>query len=93
MLPGTKIRPHCGPTNCRLRAHLGLVVPPGPRIRVGNETRTWKQGKFIVFDDSFEHEVWHDGSKPRLVLMIDLWHPEITKEQRASISPLLPISL
>ncbi|KAG1680524.1 Aspartyl/asparaginyl beta-hydroxylase [Nymphon striatum] len=39
MFPGTHVWPHTGPTNCRLRAHLGLVVPPGPLIRVSNETR------------------------------------------------------
>lgn len=36
---GTHIRPHCGPTNCRLRSHLGLVVPPNTFIRVAEETR------------------------------------------------------
>ena len=39
MSPGVHVWPHCGPTNCRVRAHLGLVVPEGPRIRVVNETR------------------------------------------------------
>ena len=37
--PGVHVWPHTGPTNCRLRAHLGLKIPDGPRIRVGNETR------------------------------------------------------
>jgi len=50
--------PHCGPSNTRIRAHLGLVVPEGCcRMRVANETIEWKEGKIIVFDDSFEHEV------------------------------------
>jgi len=26
-------------------------------MRVANETIEWKEGKIIVFDDSFEHEV------------------------------------
>ena len=39
MHPGVHVWPHCGPTNCRIRAHLGLVVPEGPRIRVVNDTR------------------------------------------------------
>ena len=37
--PGTHVWPHCGPTNCRLRVHLGLKVPPNTFIRVANETR------------------------------------------------------
>ena len=32
----------------------------------------------MVFDDSFEHEVWHDGDSPRLVLIADIWHPELS---------------
>ena len=38
--------------------HLGLVTPQEARIRVANETRHWKQGRFICLDDSFEHEVF-----------------------------------
>lgn len=39
MKPGVHVHAHTGPTNCRIRAHLGLVVPDGPRIRVKDTTR------------------------------------------------------
>nr|XP_036854018.1 aspartyl/asparaginyl beta-hydroxylase isoform X2 [Manis javanica] len=40
MHPGTHVWPHTGPTNCRLRMHLGLVIPKdGCRIRCANETK------------------------------------------------------
>nr|XP_031548034.1 aspartyl/asparaginyl beta-hydroxylase isoform X4 [Vicugna pacos] len=40
MHPGTHVWPHTGPTNCRLRMHLGLVIPKeGCKIRCANETR------------------------------------------------------
>lgn len=39
MHPGTHVWPHCGPTNCRVRAHLGLRVPDSTYIRVAEETR------------------------------------------------------
>lgn len=39
MHEGTHVWPHCGPTNCRLRAHLGLVVPEGTWLRVAEEER------------------------------------------------------
>lgn len=57
LAPGTKLKPHCGTTNRRLTLHLGVIVPEGPYMRVGNETRRWIEGKAVVFDDSFEHEV------------------------------------
>jgi aspartyl/asparaginyl beta-hydroxylase (cupin superfamily) len=61
--PGTHLAAHCGPTNTRLRCHLGLVVPSGSRIRVGEDTRAWEEGRCIVFDDSFEHEAWNEGDR------------------------------
>lgn len=88
MHPGTHVWAHVGPTNCRLRLHLGLVVPPKVRIRVANETRKWKEGKVLMFDDSFEHEVWHEGSSLRLVLIVDFWHPDLSASQKASLSPI-----
>lgn len=39
MEPGTHVRPHVGPTNCRLRMHLGLSNTKDTFIRVDKETR------------------------------------------------------
>lgn len=67
--PNTHVHAHCGPTNTRVRAHLGLKVPENTFIRVAEETRSWKDGEWLIFDDSFEHEVWHNGTSLRLVLI------------------------
>ena len=84
LTPGARLRPHCGPTNIRLRVHIGLDVPSSAAaMRVGNETRVWKEGSALVFDDSFEHEVWNESNEPRLVFIFDIWHPKLsTDEQR-----------
>ena len=79
--PTTHLRPHCGSTNARLTAHLGVRVPSGCRIRCGDVERTWEEGKCIVFDDSFEHEVWHNGDEPRLVLLMNFWHPDYPRSK------------
>lgn len=50
-----------------------------------NTFRTWKEGKLFVFDDSFEHEVWHNGTTTRLVLIVDVWHPELTEDEKRSM--------
>lgn len=88
MHPGTHVWPHCGPTNCRIRAHLGLKVPSDTFIRVAEQTRSWENGEWLIFDDSFEHEVWHNGTGTRLVLIVDFWHPDLTETQRKSLSPI-----
>ncbi|XP_068839387.1 aspartyl/asparaginyl beta-hydroxylase isoform X4 [Capricornis sumatraensis] len=86
MHPGTHVWPHTGPTNCRLRMHLGLVIPKeGCKIRCANETRMWEEGKVLIFDDSFEHEVWQDAASFRLIFIVDVWHPELTPHQRRSL--------
>ncbi|XP_058250673.1 aspartyl/asparaginyl beta-hydroxylase isoform X4 [Hemibagrus wyckioides] len=89
MQPGTHVWPHTGPTNCRLRMHLGLVIPrKGCRIRCTNQTREWEEGKVLIFDDSFEHEVWQDADSYRLIFIVDVWHPELSQSQRHSLSPI-----
>ncbi|KAG8513909.1 Aspartyl/asparaginyl beta-hydroxylase, partial [Galemys pyrenaicus] len=196
MHPGTHVWPHTGPTNCRLRMHLGLVIPKeGCKIRCANETKggqvqdwhasqppahltlstalllllfscaaaasaptctcplrhacstagvhhyrngrrgghaqvgapelgqglngrchedartartnrqdrpmkeqqqqqqrekkqprgTWEEGKVLIFDDSFEHEVWQEATSFRLIFIVDVWHPELTPQQRHSL--------
>lgn len=50
--------------------------------------RTWEEGKALIIDDSFDHEVWHNGSTFRLILIVDFWHPDLTPQQRASLSPI-----
>ena len=55
------------------------------RIRVGNEWREWTEGKCLIFDDSFEHEVVYDATEAaasgeaqdRIVLLLRFWHPDI----------------
>lgn len=69
---------HCSVDNLRIRCHLGLQIPPGCSIRVGTETRSWNDGRALLFEDSFEHEVWNRGETPRAILILDFWHPDLT---------------
>ncbi len=78
LLGGTRIRPHCGLSNAKLRCHLGLSVPPRCGLRVDGETRRWQEGRCVVFDDSFEHSVYNDSGEPRYVLILDVFHPSLS---------------
>jgi beta-hydroxylase len=81
--PHARIPPHTGPMNGILRGHLGLVVPKGSYIRVGPDERTWEEGKVLVFDDSFEHEVWNHSDAVRIVLFMNFWHPCFSQKEIA----------
>jgi len=86
--PRTRIPPHNGVTNTRLVTHVALIIPDGCRFRVGNDIRVWVQGKAWVFDDTIEHEAWNDSDKLRVLLMFDIWHPQLTPPERAMITAL-----
>ena len=75
--------PHCGPSNARLRAHVALAHAGGASLRVGAaKRRPWVEGAALVFDDSFEHDVRHKGAAPRVVLILDFWHPDLPAADR-----------
>jgi aspartyl/asparaginyl beta-hydroxylase (cupin superfamily) len=76
--PRKHILDHRGPYKGVLRYHLGLIVPQAQeqcRIRVGDEIRHWEEGKSMVFDDTFNHEVWNDTDETRVVLFVDVLRP------------------
>jgi aspartyl/asparaginyl beta-hydroxylase (cupin superfamily) len=84
-----RIDPHTGPTNLRLRCHLGLSIPDGDcGLTVAGETRRWREGTCLVFDDSLEHTAWNHTEAPRVVLIVDLWHPDLTPEEIAYLEGL-----
>ena len=86
--PGTHIQPHHGLLNTRLICHIPLITPPGCRLRVGNEVRTWEPGKALIFDDSIEHEAWNDGTETRVVLIFEVWRPEIAADERRALTAM-----
>jgi aspartate beta-hydroxylase len=87
--PGARIPPHHGFLNTRLICHLPLIVPPRCGLRVGNETRGWRKGELLVFDDSIEHEAWNLSAELRVVLIFDVWRPELSEQERTLVSAML----
>ncbi|MBU3694545.1 MAG: aspartyl/asparaginyl beta-hydroxylase domain-containing protein [Rhodocyclaceae bacterium] len=76
--PGKHIPPHRGAYNGLLRLHLALQVPEPReqvRIRIGNRICRWQEGRALIFDDTFNHEVWNDTAGYRVVLFIDFARP------------------
>jgi aspartyl/asparaginyl beta-hydroxylase (cupin superfamily) len=83
---GAHIGAHTGMYNTRLICHLPLIVPPGCRFRVGNEVREWEEGKLLIFDDTIEHEAWNDGAEDRVMLIFDIWRPELTDQEKRELT-------
>jgi len=83
--PGARIPPHSGLVNTRLICHLPLIVPPGCGFRVGNDTRTPVEGKAWVFDDTMEHEAWNNSKETRIILLFEVWRPELSDDERGLV--------
>jgi TPR repeat protein len=76
LAPGARVQPHTGTTNRRLVLQFALAGSDGVRVRVGDAWRSYGgDGRAVVFDDSFEHEVVHGGQADRYVLYAALHHP------------------
>ncbi|MGJ7580389.1 aspartyl/asparaginyl beta-hydroxylase domain-containing protein [Variovorax sp. RHLX14] len=79
ILASGKVLPaHCVPCEGVLRYHFGLRIPVSDKscdIRVLYETRTLSEGKALVFDNTFQHEVWNRTSEWRIVLFVDFLRP------------------
>jgi aspartyl/asparaginyl beta-hydroxylase (cupin superfamily) len=77
---GTTVKPHYGETDATYRVHVGLIVPSGlPQlgIRVGNQERTWEEGKALAFIDGNRHKVWNNCDHDRIILMVDFIKPQL----------------
>lgn len=76
--PRKHIPEHRGPWAGVLRLHLGLLVPEPRhhcRIRIADQVYAWREGEVIIFDDTFNHEVWNDTDGYRVVLFVDFARP------------------
>lgn len=89
LAPHTAIPPHVGVNNARLVCHLPLVVPPGCWFRVGGETRLWQEGQAFVFDDTVEHEAMNPTDHLRVVLIVDVWHPDLGPAERDAVAAVI----
>ena len=78
LAPHKHIPDHNGPYKGIVRYHLALKVPEPRercRIRVGDQLVTWEEGRSLIFDDTYEHEVWNDTNGERVVLFVDVVRP------------------
>jgi len=89
LAPGKTIPPHVGVNNTRLLCHLPLVVPEGCWFRVGGETRAWREGEAFVFDDTIEHEAANPSDQLRVVMIFDLWHPDLAPSEQQAVAALV----
>ena len=67
---------------------MPLIEPPECALRVGNDTRPVVEGKAWVFDDTIEHEAWNRSGETRVILLFEVWRPELSSEERALVAAM-----
>lgn len=90
--PGATILPHCGDTNGIYRCHLGLIIPgtiPGCGFKVAEDSRSWEEGKTLVFCDAHKHTAWNFTDKPRYIFLFDVIREEISAEKKMICATVL----
>ena len=92
LAPGAHIPPHTGVANTRLVCHLPLIVPKGCWFRVGAETREWRAGEAWIFDDTIEHEAKNPSDELRVILIVDTWHPDLSRSERDAVAAVMETS-
>ncbi|KAG7345883.1 beta-hydroxylase [Nitzschia inconspicua] len=84
----SEIKKHSDFTNFVLTSHLALDIPDSGnnkcRLTVGGVTNQWINGHCYVFDTSLLHDAVNESDQTRYILMLRLWHPDLTLvEQQA----------
>lgn len=76
--PGATVPSHRGVTKGVIRAHLPLLVPEKTEacvISIDGVPHTWEEGRILVFDDTYPHEVSNDTDQDRVILLFDFRRP------------------
>jgi ornithine lipid ester-linked acyl 2-hydroxylase len=94
MTAGTHVPRHTSELNTRVRYHLGIEVPERDiQFRIHDQLITWKQDGCIKIDDSYEHEVFQQSDRRRVVFVLDLPHPELRPEELEFLGKLMRRSM
>ena len=43
----------------------------------------------VIFDDTIEHEAKKEADETRIVLLFDVWRPELSDQERREVATLL----
>jgi beta-hydroxylase len=75
--PSGQLTRHLDPIACSLRYHLGLDTPNSDDcfINIDGVSYSWRNGKALLFDETYPHFARNDSDQPRLILMCDVERP------------------
>ena len=89
--PQSHVPPHSDMVNFLLTCHLGVLVPEDCRLFFTTSRETppvaWVKSKLAPpLQTSFEHAAFNDSASERVVLFFDVFHPELSREERVALA-------
>ena len=61
------------------------MIPPGDcGIRIEESLSHWQPGRCLLFDDTYVHEAWNRTKQDRIILLMRILHPDLSREERAA---------
>mgnify|MGYP001263294884 FL=1 len=99
LAPGKEGAPHRGPFRGILRGYLVLDMPkrtdgaPAAVLKVDGREYRLHEGEFMLWDDTFEHEVWNDSPQVRTVLLLDIRRRDMPGGLRLLSSAIIALVL
>ena len=88
MEPGKHVPAHRGPFRGIIRFYLGLCVPqradgtPAALLKIDGADYRVGDGQWLLWDDTYYHEVWNGGASVRSVLLLDVWRRAMPLDMR-----------
>jgi Aspartyl/Asparaginyl beta-hydroxylase len=87
--PNYSMHRHTDHGNLVLASHLGIDIPYSGenkcRLEVGDMEKQWINGEMLLFDSSIYHRAVNDADRMRVVLLINVWHPELSEVERQAL--------
>lgn len=88
LAPRKHIPPHRGPFRGVLRFYLVLAMPkladgrPAAVLKVDHAEHRLREGEYLLWDDTYVHEVLNESDEMRAVLLLDVWRPGMPFDMR-----------
>jgi aspartate beta-hydroxylase len=98
LAPGKHIPAHRGPFRGVLRFYLMLSTPllpgggPAAVLRIADRDYWLGDGEFLLWDDTFDHEVHNHGVSVRAALLLDVWRPAMPWDMRLLSHAILALA-
>lgn len=97
LAPGKHVPPHRGPFRGILRGYLVLSMPldangnPAATLTVDGREHRLHDGEFMLWDDTFEHEVLNASNEVRIVLLLDIRRRNMPRDMRFLSNALIAL--